>query len=53
MSNAEVVFKSFLITVETRDYGTIMNSEVWPPGTRFRDFRMSHGGLRINGVDKS
>ena len=53
MSNAEAVFKSFLITVEARDYGTIMNPDVWPSGTRLRDFRMPHGGLRNNGANKS
>ena len=34
MSNAEAVFKSFLITVEAKAYGTIMNPDVWPSGTR-------------------
>ena len=53
MSNAEAVFKSFLITVEAWDSGTIMNPDVWPSGTRLMDFRMPHGGLRINGADKS
>ena len=52
MSIAEAVFKSFLITVEARDFGTIMNLGSWPSGTRLSDFRMSHGGLRINGADK-
>ena len=27
-----------------------MNPDVWPPGTRLRDFRLPHGGLRINGL---
>ena len=53
MSNAEAVFKSFLITVEAKDYGTFMNPDVWPSGTRLRDFRMPHGGLRFNGADIS
>ena len=53
MSNAEAVFKSFLINVEVRDYSNIMNPDVWPPRTRHRDFRMPQGGLRINGADKS
>ena len=53
MSNAEAVFKSLLITVEARGCGTIMNPNVWPPGTTLRDFRIPHGGLRINGAGKS
>ena len=53
MSNAEAVFKSFLITVEVKDYGTFMNPDVWPSGTRLRDFRMPHSGLRFNGADRS
>ena len=50
MSNAEAVFKSFLITVEAKDYGTFMNPDVWPSGTRLM---MPHGGLRFNGADRS
>ena len=53
MSKAEAVFKSFFITVEAKDYGTFMNPDVWPSGTRLRDFRMPHGGLRFNGADRS
>ena len=53
MFKAESVFKLFLITVEARNYGTIMKPDVWPSGIRLRDFRMPHGGLRNNGVDKS
>ena len=53
VSNVEAVFKSFLINVEAWDYGNIMNPDVWPSGTRLRDFRMPQGGLRINGADKS
>ena len=53
MSNAEAVFKSFLITVEAKDYVTFMNPDVWASGTRLRDFRMPHGGLRFNGADRS
>ena len=53
MSNAEAVLKSFLITVEAKDYVTFMNPEVWPSGTRLRDFRMPHGGLQFNGADGS
>ena len=34
-------------------FGTIMNPEVWPHGTRLRDFMMPHGGLRFNGANKS
>ena len=44
---------TFLITVEAKDYGTFMNPDVWPSGTRLRDFRMPHGGLRFNGADRS
>ena len=53
MSKAESVFKSFLIALEARDYGTFMNPNVWRPGTRLLDFRMPHGGQRFNGADKS
>ena len=35
-SIAEAVFKSFLITVEAKDYDTFMNSDVWLSGTRLR-----------------
>ena len=43
----------FLITVDARDYGTIMKPDVWSTGARLRDLGMPHGGLRFNGADKS
>ena len=53
MSKAEAVFKSFLIAVDAKDYGTFMNPDVWPFGTRRRDFGMLHGGLCSNEADIS
>ena len=53
MSNAEAVFKSLLINVEAMNYGNIMNPDVWPLGSRLRDFKMPQGGLRVNGADIS
>ena len=47
------MLKPFLITVEAKDYGTFMNPDVWPSGTRLWDIRMPHGGLRFNGADIS
>ena len=44
MSKAEAVFKSFFfITVKAKDYGTFINPDVWPSGTRLSNFRMPHG----------
>ena len=44
MYKVEAFFKPFVITVDARDYGRFMNPDVWPSGTRLRDFRMPPGG---------
>ena len=48
MSNPASMFKSFLITVNSEDYNSIMDSDLWPSNTKLREFRMPRGGLKHN-----
>lgn len=53
MSNPEAMFKSFLITVILDQFDNFMNPDMWPSGSKLREFTMPPGGLRYNNSNGS